>query len=183
MAFHSRRAKRSSRRPVRLATSLALVLGLVWTMAACGFDVQTTQPYTPADGVNLDVGTLKLRNMMVLSDTSGEGFLAGSVIDSQDEQMTAVSGVPVNSDGSLGSALEITLNEPITIPANQLVTITQLPRIPVLGEGLVPGLEAKLTMTFSRTGTVELIVPVVDKTYQAYETVSPTPYASATPSS
>lgn len=183
MAVHSRRAERSSRRPVRLATSLALVLGLVWTMAACGFDVQTNQPYTPADGVNLDVNTLKLRNMMVLSDADGEGFFAGSMVDSTAEQLTAVAGVPVNADGSLGSPLEITLNEPITLPVNQLVTITQLARIPVVGEGLKPGLEAKLTMTFSRSGVVELIVPVVDSTYQAYETVSPTPFASSTPSS
>lgn len=183
MAFHSRRAQGSSRRPVRLVTSLALVLGMVWTMAACGFDVQTSQPYTPADGVNLDVGTLKLRNMMVLSDASGVGFFAGSIVASEDEEMTGVTGVPVNPDGSAGSSLTITLNEPVALPADQLVTITRLPRIPVLGEGLAPGLEAKLTMTFSRTGVVELIVPVVDKTYQAYQTVSPTPYASATPSS
>lgn len=181
MAFLSRRAKRSSRRPVRLATSLALVLGLMWSLVACGFDVQTTQPYTPADGVNLDVGTLKLRNMMVLSDASGEGFLAGSIVDSQDEQLVSVAGIPVNSDGTLGSALDITVNESVTLPANQLVTITQLPRIPVVGTGLVPGLEVNLTLTFTKAGAVAITVPVVDKTFQAYQTVSPTPYA--TPSS
>ena len=48
--------------------------------AACGFDVQTNQPYTPAEGVNYDVGNppVQVRNLMILSREDGVGFLSAT---------------------------------------------------------------------------------------------------------
>ena len=38
------------------ATALLLTMGLLLGTAACGNNAQTLQPYTPAEGINLDVG-------------------------------------------------------------------------------------------------------------------------------
>ena len=41
---------------LRGGASLLLVIGLLLVSGACGQDVQTNRPYTPAEGVNFDVG-------------------------------------------------------------------------------------------------------------------------------
>ena len=41
---------------LRGSASLLLVIGLLLVTGACGQDVQTNRPYTPAEGVNIDVG-------------------------------------------------------------------------------------------------------------------------------
>ena len=51
MAVISRRARRSRRRWWAPVLAMTFVLGLV--LSACGFNVQTNLPYTPAEGVNL----------------------------------------------------------------------------------------------------------------------------------
>ena len=44
------RGPRSRRSPA------VLLLALLLVVSACGMDAQTSQPYTPAEGVNVDVG-------------------------------------------------------------------------------------------------------------------------------
>ena len=58
-----------------LATAL-LLLGRPARAASCGIDVQTTQPYTPAEGVNVNVGSpaVQVRNLMILSREDGDGL-------------------------------------------------------------------------------------------------------------
>lgn len=62
------------------ATRLAAVLLVTFSVAvtaACGMSVQTTKPYTPSEGINVDVGSyteVKVRNLLILSRTDGEGI-------------------------------------------------------------------------------------------------------------
>lgn len=182
MAFHSRSASRQSRRPTRLGATLAIVLGLVLGFAGCGFEVQTLQPYTAADGVSTEVGGVKVRNLMILSKSEGSGFLSGSLYAPQADSLTAVSGTPLKADGTDGQPLTISLGGPVTLDAGQLTVLTDEAAITVQSADLQPGLEAKLELTFSKAGTLTITVPVVDANQPGYSTVSPGA-SSASPSS
>ena len=56
IASRAGRARLRGVRALRCGTSLLLVIGLLLVSGACGQDVQTNRPYTPAEGVNVDVG-------------------------------------------------------------------------------------------------------------------------------
>ena len=66
--------------PRRAAAALVLSVGLLGA-ASCGMDVQTTRPYTPAEGVNVEVGrpAVQVRNLMILSREDGKGFLSATM--------------------------------------------------------------------------------------------------------
>jgi hypothetical protein len=180
VAFRSRRASRPLRRPARLGARLVLMLGLVWGLVGCGFNVQTAQPYTPADGVNADIGSVNVRNLMILSRQNGSGFVSASLEAEEQDTLTAVSGVALKPDGSPGQPLRVTTAGPVTLPAFELVVLTNLPGIIVASPDLIVGLEARLELTFSKAGKLTIVVPVVDATLPGYETVTPKP--AATPS-
>src|SRR3712207_4267109 len=62
---------------------LLAVLGLLLAVGGCGTDAQTLKPYTPAEGVNLDVGNsydlervVHVRNLMIISKQPGSGVLS-----------------------------------------------------------------------------------------------------------
>jgi hypothetical protein len=72
---------------LRGGASLLLIIGLLLVSGACGQDVQTNRPYTPADGVNIDVGdptvpnkVVHVRNLAIISYAPGEGILSGSIL-------------------------------------------------------------------------------------------------------
>ena len=84
--------KSGSTRGVRGRGLLALLaaLGLVLVVGACGTDAQTLRPYTPAEGVNVDVGdpsqvksVVHVRNLLVIRQwmiTEGPGVVLLEVL-------------------------------------------------------------------------------------------------------
>lgn len=171
---------RGASRLSRPAMALLLTLGLVLGVSACGMHVQTNEPYQPAEGVNFDVGSVHVRNVMILSRTPGEGFLSSSLVSSVPDSLVKVTGTAVKPDGSLGSPLTIALSSPVSV-GGTLVVLTNLPLITVKGADLQAGLVAKLVFTFSTAGEVSTTAPVVDATQPDYATITPSP--SSAPSS
>jgi hypothetical protein len=155
-----------------------LSLGLALSASACGMNVQTLNPYTPAEGVQFDVGSVKVRNVMILSRTRGDGFLSASMISSQRDTLQSVTGVAIKADGSEGSPLTITLGQPVVV-SNSMVVLTDRPLITVKGADLEEGLVARLVFSFATAGEVTTTAPVVDADQPAYATISPTPSPSA----
>ena len=79
-------------------------LGLVLSVAACGMNVQTNRPYTPSDGVAVDVGdpanpnkVVHVRNLSIISWAPGEGVVSGSIVTADRDSLTAVSGTPIKA--------------------------------------------------------------------------------------
>ena len=178
MAVLSRRTRRSGRRWLAPWLAITFVLGLV--LAACGFNVQTNLPYTPADGVNLDVGSVHVRNLMVLSKADGEGFLSASMGSTEQDALVSASGTVIKPDGSNGGELTVTFPDPIALGNGNNVVLTDKPAfITVKGEGLTPGNTVDLTLKFSTAGESTLRVPVIDANHPYYVTVSPSPSASS----
>jgi hypothetical protein len=171
----------ASSRVVRLGAALLLTLGLLLSSAACGMNVQTLNPYTPAEGVNFDLGSIHLRNVMVLSRTDGEGYLSASLVSDAPDALLSVTGTVMKADGSDGTPLTVTLPDPVALGNNNMVVLTDRPLITVKSADLQAGLVAKLVFQFSKAGQVTTNAPIVDANQPAYATV--TPSTSPSPSS
>jgi hypothetical protein len=176
----SRRTGRSRRRWTAPVLAMTFILGLVLT--ACGFNAQTNLPYTPADGVSLDVGSVHVRNLMVLSKGDNQGFLSATIGSSGGpDTLSSVTGTVIKPDSSDGAALTVTIPQPVAFGNGTSVVLTDKPEfVTVTGDGLLPGATVNLTLKFNDAGESTLQVPVVDAEHPYYVTVSPSP--SGTPS-
>ena len=181
MAFQPRGASRPFRR-ARLGSRLLQAVVLCLTLAACGFNVQTAQVYTPADGVNAQIGGVKVRNLMILSESDGSGFLSGSLLsEAQRDSLTGVKGTAHTPEGPAAQPLSIELGSPVVLQPGDLVVLTESAPVEVSGQDLEPGLTADLELTFAEAGTLAITVPIVP-TEHGYADVVPSA-AESTPSS
>jgi len=175
-----RPAGRARGRGARALAAAALSLTLLGA-AGCGFDAQTSQPYTPADGTNLDVGSdnqLKIRNLVVVSRTEGEGIISASLLSGAGDTLTGVAVVPSPLSGSPGPAVTAEITSPIDLPGGRLVVLTNQPLITVSSPQLVAGGAASVTMQFEGAGAVALNCPVVDGNLPEWSSIG----GSASPS-
>ncbi|HZA02945.1 MAG TPA: hypothetical protein VE617_00135 [Propionibacteriaceae bacterium] len=165
---------------------LLAVLALMLAVGGCGNDAQTLRSYTPAEGVNLDVGdpydlerVVHVRNLLIISKEPGSGILSASMVTNGRDQLTEVTGYAIKADGSQGAPLTVTLTNTISIANGALVVLTDQGSIPVSSPDLAPGLSASLTLTFANAGEFTVLVPVVDGNQPQYQGISPAPTPSS----
>ncbi|GAB3406855.1 copper chaperone PCu(A)C [Flindersiella endophytica] len=148
----------------------ALALAAV-TGCAATYGAETQVPYTAADGVYANTGGIKLRNLVIVSDTAGRGTLVGTVFN-QGGSADALTGIQVSGGGraSLGSA-------PISLPAHtgSVVlgadsTVGKALPVTVEGKQVSAGKTVRLTFTFQKAAAVPVTVFVVARD-GAYSTV------------
>jgi hypothetical protein len=189
-----RRARRAGRsvlrigasgRVLRKGVSLLLLVGLVFLAGGCGFNVQTNRPYTPSEGVNVDVGdpanpnkVVHVRNLSIISWTPGEGVVSGSIVTAERDSLTGVSGVPIKPDGTEGVPFTGTIPSTITVANGFQVVLTDQPPILCKSPDIKAGLDAMVTLQFQNAGEVTLRAPIVDGNVGPYVSLKP----SATPS-
>jgi hypothetical protein len=166
---------------------LLLVIGLLLVSAACGQDVQTNRPYTPAEGANVDVGdpanpdkVVHVRNLLIISWEAGQGVVSASIVTDDRDALTAVSGTPIKVDGTKGAPFTATIGNTVSIANGAQVVLTDQAPISVQSPDLMAGLEAAVTLAFQNAGEVTVRVPVVDGNEAQYATLRPTP--TSTPS-
>jgi hypothetical protein len=167
---------------LRGGASLLLVIGLLLVSGACGQDVQTNRPYTPAEGVNIDVGdpanpdqVVHVRNLLIISWEPGEGIVSASIVTDGRDALTAVSGTPIKVDGTEGAPFTATIGNTVSIANGAQVVLTDQAPITVTSPDLMAGLDAVVTLAFQNAGEVTLRVPVVDGNEPQYATLKPTP--------
>ena len=170
---------------LRSGGRLVVVIGLLFLAAACGQNAQTNRPYTPAEGVNIDVGNpatpkkvVHVRNLSIISWGPGEGVLSGSIVTADRDSLSAVSGMPLKIDGSEGAPFTGTIPSTVSVANGLQVVLTDQPPIIVKSPDIKPGLDAILTLQFENAGEVTTRVPTVDGNVGQYVSVKP----SATPS-
>ena len=167
----------------RSVVATLLGLALLTLVSACGMNAQTLQPYTPAEGVNVNVGPtgewVQVRNLMILSREDGVGYVSASIVAEERDALTAVAGHPFKLDGSAGAAFETTMPDPVGLAPGVLVVLTDRELIEVKSADLIMGGDAELTLTFSTVGEHTVRVPVVDADQPDYETISPSPTPSS----
>jgi hypothetical protein len=170
---------------LRSGASLLLVIGLLFFAGACGFRVQTNQPYTPGEGISVDVGdpatpnkVVHVRNLMIISWGPGEGVVSGSLVTADRDSLTAVTGIPIKADGSEGAPFTGTIPSTVALANSVQVVLTDQPPIIVKSPDIMPGLDAMLTLQFENAGEITTRVPIVDGNQSQYVSLKP----SATPS-
>ncbi len=120
----------------------------------------------PAAGVQTDEGTVKVRNLMVLADSEGEGLLLGSVFSTQPLDLSMVSVAGEQSDGTFAEPVAIDLSA--AVPVNgSLILGDSSSRVE--GADLLEGRVAKVMMQFSDGTTATIDAPVMSSTHPDYE--------------
>lgn len=146
--------------PCRHAVVVVAAL-LVFVLAGCtaSFDAQTSKPYNPAQGVNVDAGEngeLKLRNIVAVAEEPGRATLVGTVVNAGSADV--LNGVDV-----AGGSAELTPNNPSLAPGvtqigygeDDVVTVVlDSPRIE-------PGHTIALTFRFGTAAPVTIDTQVV----------------------
>ena len=167
---------------LRRGTSLLLVIGLLLVSGACGQDVQTNRPYTPAEGVNIDVGdpanpdkVVHVRNLLIISWAPGEGVVSASIVTDDRDALTSVSGTPIKVDGTEGAPFTATIPNTVSLANGRQVVLTDQEPITVKSPDLRAGLDANVTLGFQNAGEVTVRVPVVDGNEAQYTPLRPTP--------
>lgn len=169
---------RRRRRPVR---ALAVALGLALALAGCGFDSATLQTYTPAHGVNVDAGGVKVRNLLVVSKKDGSGIVSATMVSHATDRLSTVAGVPIRQDGTTGAPLTVIMNGQVDLAPSRLVTLTSpTPLVEVSSPDLKPGLTVDLVLTFASGARTQVKAPVMGFEDPIYSTLTPTPRPTAT---
>ncbi len=166
---------RPSRRPAGSRAAVAVLA--VCALAGCSqLSPQTTQnvTYAPSDGVQGQVGEVKVRNVLVLtSEQGGPAELVGSLFNptGEDVSLEVVVREPAGDDGAateplatetieLGGAEDVMIGP----DADQQVSLEQL--------DVVPGRFAEVSFT-GGGGELVLQVPVLDGTLPEYADLVP----------
>jgi hypothetical protein len=168
------------------ATSLLLSMGLLLGTAACGHDAQTLQPYTPGEGINLDVGNpadqrsvVHVRNLLIVSKARGQGLLSATIVTYGRDELTSVTGNAIKVDGAAGAPFTATLTNTVSFANGAPVVLTDGTPIVLNSADLAPGLTANVTLQFKNAGEAKAVVPVADGNEPQYATISPAPTPSA----
>jgi len=161
------------------------VLSLLFLAGGCGRNVQTSQPYTPGEGVNVDVGdpanpqqVVHVRNLTIISWARGEGVVSGSIVTADRDSLTAVTGIPIKADGSEGAPFTGTIPAMVTVANGVQVVLTDQPPIIVKSPDIAAGFDAVVTLQFANAGEITTRAPIVDGNVGQYVSLKP----SATPS-
>lgn len=166
----------------RGARVLIAAMGTALLLSGCGFGAQTLQPYTPAEGVNAQVGDVKVRNLVVISDDSGEGYVSASLVSPTNDTLVKVSGHPILLDGTPGTPLTVQGGTPVALTANRLAVLTEpTATLRVTSPDLQPGLIASVTLEFASGAHDAIQAPVLSPEDPVYSTVSAAPAATPTP--
>ena len=166
-----------------------LVLGLL-LLSACGFGVQTTRPYTPAEGVNFDVGdenvpdsVVHVRNLLIISRAPGSGIVSASMSAVGSDTLVGISVQPFRNDGAQGAPAPAQLPGGVPLAPDVLQVLTnQSPLLTVSSPDLQAGLDADVTLRFAKAGSYTTRVPVVDGNQAPYTSISPAAPAAGTAS-
>jgi hypothetical protein len=171
----------------RGAVALLLATGLLFATGACGTGAQTLRPYTPAEGINLDVGNpadfknvVHVRNLLIISKTPGQGVLSATIVTDGRDELTGVTGSAIKIDGTVGAPFTATSTNTVSFANGAPIVLTDGAPIAVNSPDLAAGLTANVTLQFRNAGEASAVVPVVDGNEAQYATISPAP--TATPS-
>ena len=162
----------------RLAVS-ALIATLALSTSACSFsrEVTSLKPYSPSDGQQVDLESIKARNFMYLVSESGQGFLIGSLVSSASEaKVVKIQYVDPNSQAKTDYFVEIAPGAKLDFGYNGNPAIS----MPVVE---IPGQTALFYFLESDTISDGVQVPVLDGTLTEYKAllllleqqVAPTP--------
>lgn len=146
----------------------AATLSLALTACGASFSAQTQQPYQAAEGTNIESGSIKVRNMLVLADAEGKGELHSAIINdgSSDDTLTGIAqapaGTPDGVDGNWAPG-EVTFGNvrTFTLQAGDALTLPPSTGQPITVTGVKPGQMVNVTITFGQAAPITAYIPVL----------------------
>lgn len=143
-----------------VAISVAVLLGT--TGCSLSGDVASMQAYAPSDGSQIDIGNVKLRNFIYLTDGVNGGKLIGTFVNNEPKEIAFQLEYV---DGDIRAK-----TEPIYIPAGETVGLGSSGDTEGLGVTLnaTPGSNVTLWVSIDGATGKELVVPVLDGTLEQY---------------
>ena len=120
----------SGRRPA--AALAAVLVGSSIALAACQTQspVQTDVPYQPADGINVNLGTLDARGLVLVTAAKGAaGVVVGSLINNSRDPVTVTFLTPeqAQSSSTNGPSVQVSGNQQVPITGIQLENVPAAP--------------------------------------------------------
>jgi hypothetical protein len=150
---------------VRRLAATALIATLALSTSACSIsgNVSSLQPYSPSDGQQVNLESIKARNFIYLVSESGQGFLIGSLVNSAGEaKVVKIQYVDPNSQAKTDYFVEVAAGAKLDFGYNGNPAIS----MPVVE---VPGQTALFYFLESDTVNGEMKVPVLDGTLSEYK--------------
>jgi hypothetical protein len=162
---------------IRAIATATLAATLLVGTAGCGVFVPTAtlKPYSASDGLNVTVGDLQLRNVLVITDETGAASLIATIVN------------PTTNVQYLTAEFRVDTPVDVTIVANEGLTKVGLADgnpVVVAGLGLVAGQYVNIYFQYGGQDGVTLGVPVLDSSDPIYAPYSPslfTPEPTSTP--
>ncbi|MEJ6489795.1 DNA modification methylase [Leucobacter sp. USCH14] len=150
----------------RIASTVAVAAAIVLGATGCSLvaPIATATPYGPSDGVNVDVGAVDVRNIMLVADESGDNFnvVFGAVNQSGETQDLTIT---FTGSGSQQASAEF------EVPTgNTLFGDPEGEQTPVLVtlDGLKAGSTIEAYFQIAGSPEVPYQVPVLDGTLEEY---------------
>ena len=137
-----------------IATLLLTSLSL--TGCAAGGNAPTRLIKAVTDGVEADLGEIKIRNLKVIALPDGSGTLVGFIVN-HSETADQLVGISVNNQmAELKSEVVLTLNKPMIFEGESANTKAKVATL-----GAQPGTRVPVVLYFAKAGKVEVGVLIV----------------------
>jgi hypothetical protein len=153
----------------RLFAPLALAASLALGASGCTLnaEIATMKSYDPSDGVGTEVGNLALRNIMLITNDSGDANLVMTIVNTGGEDTSL--NVQYSDSG-------VESNNTIDVPGTPALTrIGDDPAAGILlsGSSVVAGGLAPVYFQYGANPGELVLVPVLDGTLPEYELLVP----------
>ena len=152
--------------PRRLASaSLALAAALSLGACATRSPMQTAQPYSAGDGVPVDLGSVQIRGLVVVSQAKGQaGALVGQVVNNTGKAVTLT--------------FQVEKGQPVTVDAQPgSTTLGNDTKASLASVDVIPGAALPVAIGSDAGGTAQASVPVLAPTGY-YSTITPATVAA-----
>jgi hypothetical protein len=147
---------------VKKIVALSTVMLASFALSGCSLsrDVASLDMYTPSDGVQVDLETLKVRNALFIAGSSGNVILIGSFVNSGTENVTATIQTTDGNGEEVRLSLEVPTGQKVDLGYNGQDGV-------VMALDVLPGSMYPIFVS-GASDPVEMLVPVMNGALAEY---------------
>mgnify|MGYP000046771916 FL=1 len=165
------------KKPSPLTTlAISAISALFLTGCGAGFDAPTRHIKQVTDGVEAELGSVKVRNLLIVAQPDGSGVLVGTLVNNS-EEAEIVRSISINGNmATISGSNVVSKNSPVIFAgdsSNASAGVTLL--------NSTIGNRVPVSITFSSVGTVNFTALVREKAGEFKDVVLKTPVLCADP--